>query len=191
LAAWDVPPSTGTRLLVATTVLSAAGFLSADMLGSPRNLYALAERRQLPRALATVQPRFKTPAVAVGAYAAMCALIAWSGSFRHLIVVATSGTLLLYLICCLGLFRLRARNVVTFGTPFRAPGGPFVPLAASAIILWMLSTLASRELAAAAFLVVVSGVVYGLQERRRRETKLRSDEVAVSGPLSAIQIPRA
>ena len=98
----------GTRLLLATTVLSVSGYLSADMLCSPRNLHTLGERRQLPRVLASVHPRFKTPAVAVRAYAVMCAFVAWSGSFRQLIIVATSGTLVLYLICCLGLFRLRA-----------------------------------------------------------------------------------
>ena len=30
-------------------------------------------------------------------------------------LVASSGTLMLYLICCLGLFRLRVRNVATVG----------------------------------------------------------------------------
>lgn len=158
----------GTRMLIAATALSAAGFLSADMLGSPRNLYALAERRQLPGVLAAVHPRFKTPAVAVGTYAAACALVAWSGSFRQLIIVATSGTLLLYLICCLGLLRLRAGNVAAFGAPFLAPGGTFVPLAASGIILWMLSTLPWTELTAAGVLVTVSGAAYSILERRRK-----------------------
>jgi amino acid transporter len=158
----------GTRLLLATTALSAAGFLSADMLGSPRNLYALAARGQLPGVLAAVHPRFKTPAVAVGTYAAACALVGWSGSFRQLVIVGTSGTLLLYLICCLGLLRLRARKIAAFGPPFRSPGGAFVPLAASGIIVWMLSTLQWTELTAAALLVVLSGAAYSMQARRRK-----------------------
>jgi hypothetical protein len=55
-----------------------------------------------------------------------------------------------------------------FGPPSRVPGGSLVPLTAAAIILWLLSTLAWAELAAAMFLVVSSGVVYAWQERRRR-----------------------
>jgi hypothetical protein len=47
--------------------------------------------------------------------------------------------------------------------PFVAPGGPLVPLGASAIIVWMLSTLSAGELAAAALLVAVSGIGYTLQ----------------------------
>jgi hypothetical protein len=67
------------------------------------------------------------------------------------------------LICCLGLFRLRSRHVATASAPFVAPGGPLVPLGASAIIVWMLSTLSVGELAAAALLVAVSGIAYTLQ----------------------------
>jgi hypothetical protein len=63
------------------------------------------------------------------------------------------------------LLRLRARHIAMVGEPFRAPGGPVVPLAASAIIVWMLTTLESKELAAAAGLVIVSGAVYGIRER--------------------------
>ena len=50
------------------------------------------------------------------------------------------------------------------GEPFRAPGGWLVPLAASAIIVWMLSTLKWQELAAVAALTAVSGAVYGLRQ---------------------------
>jgi amino acid transporter len=158
----------GARLLFATTLLSVAGFLSADLLCAPRVFAALAERRQLPRALAAVHPRFKTPAASIVVYGLMCAAFALSGSFRQLVLLSTSGTLLLYLICCLGVLRLRARNVVTAGPPFRAPGGPLVPIAASAIIVWLLGTLAWPELTAATALVVVSGVAYAAQERWRR-----------------------
>ena len=69
-----------------------------------------------------------------------------------------------------GLGRSLARpNVATGGPPFRAPGGALVPLAATAIILWLLSTLSWSELSAAMSLVVVSGTFYALQERRRRQ----------------------
>jgi len=157
----------GTMLLLAATVLSVVGFLSADILCSPRNLYAMAERGQLPRALAAVHPRFKTPAAAVTTYTAIAALVAWSGSFRQLVIVSTSGTLLLYLICCVGVFPLRRRDVNASGSGFRAPGGVAVPIAASAIIVWMLSTLAWTELAAAAVVSVASAAFYTWQERSR------------------------
>ena len=129
---------------------------------------------------AAVHPRFGTPAVAIGIYSLLCFVVAVSGSFRQLVIVASSGTLILYLICCLSLLRLRARNVAMAGKPFRAPGGAFVPLAASGIIIWMLSTLSSSELFAALGIVGVSGIVYGLQSHLRAKTAL----VAAPPPVS-------
>ena len=168
----------GTRFLVAATILSAAGYLTADVLCNPRSLYALAEAGQLPRKLAAVHPRFGTPAIAIGTYACLCFVVALSGSFRQLVIIGSSGTLVLYLICCLGLLRLRAHQIAMAGEPFRAPGGPFVPLAASAIMVWMLTTLERKELAAAAGLVIVSGAVYGIRERMRpRSAGIRAGEL--------------
>ena len=99
-------------------------------------------------------------------YTILCAIVAWTGSFRQLVIVARSGTLLMYLICCLGLLRLRGKNIATDDEPFHAPAGPLVPLAASAIIVWMLTTLEWRELIAASTLVAVSGLVYWLYGQR-------------------------
>lgn len=155
----------GGRLTVVAILLSATGFLAADVLSSPRILHALAQQGQLPRVFAAVHSKFGTPAISIATYAILCALIAWTGSFRRLVIVASSGTLLLYLICCLGLLRLRAKRIAMDGEPFRAPGGALVPLAASAIIVWMLTTLEWRELVAAFTLVVVSGAGYWLQAR--------------------------
>jgi basic amino acid/polyamine antiporter, APA family len=105
----------------------------------------------------------KTPALAIGMYAGMCAIVASTGSFRQLALAAASGTAVVYLICCVGLLRLRSRNVSMTTAPFVAPGGALVPLGASAIIVWLLSTLSTTELAAAGLLVVVSGTGYTLQ----------------------------
>ena len=174
----------GTRAFVLVTVLSIGGYLAADMLCSPRTLYAPAEQGQLPRALARVHPRFGTPVIAIGTYTLLCFVAAASGSFRQLALVASSGTLMLYLICCLGLFRLRARHVAMAGKPFRAPGGPFVPLAACAIIVWMLASLTLPELIAALSIVIVSGSGYTIQQwvlERRARPSLAG--VARLGPL--------
>ena len=147
------------------TVLSAVGYLAADLLSSPRMVYALGESAQLPRAFATVHSRFGTPVIAIAGYSLLCFAVAASGSFRQLVIIGSSGTLMLYLICCLGLLRLRAGNVAMAGTPYRAPGGLYVPLAASIIMIWMLSTLTWRELFAASCMVVVAGIGYGIHQR--------------------------
>jgi amino acid transporter len=182
----------GGRALIATTAVSVAGFLSADMLGSPRIFHAMAERRQLPGWFSAVHPRFRTPAAAIVMYALMCAVVASTGSFRQLALAAASGTLVIYLICCVGVLPLRRRNEGATSAPFVAPGGALVPLAASAIIVWMLSTLAATEIAAAALLVVVSSVGYLLQETFWRKADAeRTIEVSVpAGAVAELRVRR-
>jgi hypothetical protein len=52
------------------------------------------------------------------------------------------------------------------GEPFHAPGGSFLPLVATAIMIWMLTTLEWKELAAATGLVLISGLVYWVIEHK-------------------------
>jgi amino acid transporter len=150
----------GAEFLVILTLLSATGFMAGDMLGSPRVLYALSAAGQLPRVFGAVHRRFATPAVAIAAYATAVIAVAASGSFRQIAVLAVVGTLVLYAICCLGVLRLRAKKIADGEAPFVVPGGPVVPIAAVAIILWLLSTLALREMIATLAFVAVAALIY-------------------------------
>ncbi len=160
--------SWGGRLLVVAVVISATGCVAADVLSTPRVLHAFAMQGQLPRQVAFIHPRFGTPAVAIGIYAFVCTALALSGTFRQLLIISSSGTLMLYLICCLGVLRLRAKNVVGEGTAFRVPFGPVAPLAACVIIIWMLATLTFVELWKALAFIVVVGLAYAFREFKRR-----------------------
>jgi APA family basic amino acid/polyamine antiporter len=159
--------SWGSGLMVLGVVISACGCIAADLLSTPRVLHAFAQQGQLPRQVAAIHPRFGTPAVAIGIYAVVCASLALSGTFRQLGTLASSGTLLVYLVCCLGVLRLRAKNIVSDDAPFRVPFGPVIPLAACAIIVWMLSTLSRVELGAALVFVAAVGLAYTVHEFRR------------------------
>jgi amino acid transporter len=154
----------GGRAMVLAVAISASGCLAADMLSTPRVLHAFAEQRQLPKLLALVHPRFGTPWVAIATYAIVCAAFALTGTFKLLAIMSSSGTLLLYLICCLGVLRLRARKIAIDGTPFTTPFGPLVPAAACLIIVWMLSTLAFREIWVTLAIVSVVGSSYAFLE---------------------------
>jgi basic amino acid/polyamine antiporter, APA family len=173
----------GAGFMIAATVLCVIGCLTADVFCSARKIYTLAERGQLPSRLCTVHKRYHSPALAIAAYTIVCATLAVSGSFRQLVLVASSGTLLVYPLCCLGVLRLRARHVMAETEPFRATGGPFVPLAAPALIIAALLSLQWEELIAALGLVLMAGTAYGLQERgyvRRNRLKL-ADRAAMGG----------
>ncbi len=166
--------STGAKVFVLLSLVSASGFMAGDMLGSPRVVHALAHSGQLPAILGREDRRFATPAVAIACYAAAVVIAAASGSFRQIAVLTVAGVLVLYLICCLGVLRLRAKKIADAGTPFVAPGGPVVPIAAVAIIVWLLSTLARNEMIATLIFVMVVALVYyarhSLARSRKRES---------------------
>ena len=144
-------------------------------------LFVFAHRGQLPRQLGSVHPRFGTPHVAIITYAIVCAGLALSGSFRQMAVISSSGTLILYAICCLGVLRLRARNVATEGEPFVVPGGPIVPIFATVIIIWMLSSLSRQELYTGLAVVAVLTVAFALLARRNRHLLPQLPTVFSSG----------
>lgn len=163
----------GGAFLVAALALSASGCIAGDLLSTPRVLFALAEKGQLPRPLAAIHPRFGTPAVAIAVYAIVCATLAISGSFQFMVIMSSSGILIVYLICCLGLLRLRARKVTHDPETFVAPGGPVVPVAAAVIILWMLSTLAWKEIYVAAGFTMVLAIIFYALERKHNVSSHR------------------
>ncbi|WP_430388365.1 APC family permease [Blastomonas fulva] len=158
----------GASLLLLATAMSIGGFIVADMFSSPRTAFALAEAGQLPRWIARIHPTRHTPSNAITLYATAVVLVSASGSFKQLVVLTVSGTLLLYLIVCLGVLRLRALDVRQAGTPFVAPGGALVPVAAAGIIVWLLSTLEARELLTGSAFVLVTAAIYQVRQIRGR-----------------------
>ena len=102
-AAAVVLGSPGRSLLLLGTVISTLGFLSADLLASPRTLFAMAAAGRLPRSLGAVHQRFGSPAVAIVVHAALACTLAVIADFDTLTALASSALLLIYFISCLGL----------------------------------------------------------------------------------------
>src|SRR5262249_14512522 len=156
----------GGRLLVlAGGTISMFGYVSGDMLGSPRALFAFARDGVLPSAFARVHPRFHTPYVAIVAYAAIVASLAISSSFTQLAILANVAALPLYLLCVAASFELQRRDVRAGGTPFVVPAGPVIPVLAATVITWLLSNATRREFAVEALVLAVASLFYFIRKR--------------------------
>ena len=160
----------GAALLSAGVVLSTLGYLSGMTLAVPRALYAFARDGFLPRAVAAVHPRFRTPHVAIAVQSAVVLALALTSGFEALALTATSATLLVYLACCVGAWELRRRNVRGTGEPFKVPGASVVPILACAVIVYLLSSVTLREWGVLVATVAVAAVMFFVTRGRRGVT---------------------
>lgn len=158
----------GRSFLLGAAIVSAFGYLSGDLLASPRLLFAFGRDGLLPARLASVHPRYRTPHIAIIAHAVCCCIIALTGTLQTLVLLSVVAVMVVYLACCLGVLELRRRGVQGEGAPFRIPGGPVVPLLASGVVIWLLSTATWREYAAVAAALAVTTVLYLARKRAVR-----------------------
>ena len=163
-AASRVMGNGGRLLVLAGGTVSMFGYVSGDMLGSPRALYAFARDGILPEVLARIHPRFHTPYVAIAVYSIVVASVAISSSFTQLAILANVAALTLYLLCVAASYELQRRDVRADGTPFAVPAGPAVPLLAAAVILWLLSNATSREFGVEALVLAVAALFYFIRK---------------------------
>ena len=152
----------GFIILTVGAAISMFGFLSGDILNNPRTLYALARDKVIPvPALAKIHPSFATPYLSIIVYALIGFLIAVTGSFESLVVIASSSILIVYLGVVLAVIKLRYTQKAK-PDEFTIPGGLTVPVLSIAIILYFLSNLSQNEIIGTIISIGVLTAVYAL-----------------------------
>jgi basic amino acid/polyamine antiporter, APA family len=154
-------PWLGTMML-AGTVVSMLGYLSAALMSQPRLLYSLAAGGLLPGWLTAIHPRFRTPWTAIAVQNTIVLAAALSGSFAVLVPLASVAILAVYLLVALSAMVMQRRV-------FQPPGAFTVPIAvpigAALLAVWMLSNARPDELVLQA-VVIVAAVVVVIVRRR-------------------------
>jgi APA family basic amino acid/polyamine antiporter len=164
----------GRLLLLVGATVSMFGYVSGDMLGTPRALFAFGRDGVLPASLARVHPRFHTPYVAIVIYAAVVAALAISGTFIRLVVYSNIAALSMYFLCIAASYELQRRDVRMAGVPFALPGGWILPLMAGAGIVWLLWRATMDEYRFDAIVVAVATAYYVIKRRAGRPHASRS-----------------
>ncbi len=156
------------HLLLAGASVSMFGYLGGMTMSMPRMVYAFARDGFLPRALASVHPGSQAPGAAIIVQSVLMLVLALSGSFERLALLANVSALVLYFGCAVASWRLRASGVTAEGQPpLRVPFAGVVPWLACAVIAWLLTGLAQAEWIAFAVCVAAGSLVYALKTFRR------------------------
>ena len=163
----------GRTLILAGSSLSMFGYVSGMTLSVPRMLFAFARDGFLPAPLARVHPRFRTPHVAIVVQACIAALLAATGSFEPLAILANGSVLCVYAACCMAAAALRRRDVRLEGAPAvpRNPAMAVVPWLALGVIVWLLASLRPGEWIAVLATAAVAALLYFLGFRTRRRAR--------------------
>jgi basic amino acid/polyamine antiporter, APA family len=151
---------------LAATV-SIYGWATGSVLQSPRVLYSMAEQGQLPRALASVHPRFRTPHVAILAYSGLALALAFYGSFEWNATLSAIVRLVTYGLTCAALPVLRRRGGEA---GFTLRGAGLVVPVAIGFALWLLSTRTFSQAWILLALMAVGALIHATQRSTRIAT---------------------
>ena len=160
--------SGGRTLILVGSSVSMLGYLAGMTFAAPRMLFAFARDRFLPAPLASVHARFRTPHVAIAIQTVAVMALSATGSFEKLAMIANGSVLMVYAICCLGVLLLRRRGVRQAEAPFTSPVTRFAPIAAVALIAWLLTGLSADEWKSIALLVGILVAAYAISSPARR-----------------------
>lgn len=159
--------SWGILLMTIGGAISILGTNSNTVLAGPRYLYALAQDGLGPRALSFLNPRFRTPEVAIVTQTAIALPLAFSGSFEALATLSAVARLATYFGTALAIPVLRRKLPQTPGS-FRLPGGPTIPIAAALLCVVFAVSANARNLIAGAIALGIGYLMY-LYRRGREE----------------------
>jgi basic amino acid/polyamine antiporter, APA family len=113
----------GVTLVAVGTLISVYGYLSANMLHTPRITFAMGERGDFPAFFAAIHPRFRTPHLSILTFAFLLLLFSVGGNFRWNASLSAISRLFMYGAVVAALPVLR-RKFPRGGT-FRLPAGMF------------------------------------------------------------------
>jgi len=120
--------SRAAAVIAVGALFSIYGYLSANMLHTPRLTFAMAERGDIPAIFARIHPRFRTPDVSIALYTLFLLAFTLAGNFRWNITLSAIVRLFMYASIAIALLILRKRN--PGADAFRLPAGRVLAIVA-------------------------------------------------------------
>ena len=157
----------GAVMITIGAVISVTGTSMGGALSGSRNLFALAEQRDVPAFFARVHPRFRTPVIAILVTSGVTLALALTGTFQSMATASAISRLVVYLSACASALRLRNRRFDGVVNPprFVVPFGSAIPIAAILIAVAVLGGASSAQLRNGVLALVGGAVLYAIAAR--------------------------
>lgn len=150
----------GATILLITAAISCFGSVSADIMATPRSLFAGANDGMFPKFIGKVHPKYATPYLAVITYGTLIFIFSISGGFKQLAVLASAAILLVYLAVIFATIKLRKQKQDAAEKTFSMPGGLIFPFIGIAAICWLLTGLSKWEILSTLIFIAAICVIY-------------------------------
>ncbi|UCE07221.1 MAG: amino acid permease, partial [bacterium] len=117
---------TAAGLVSAAIMISILGSLNGSILTGPRVYYAMAKDKLFFKKVASVHPRFHTPAFAIVIQCIWSCMLALSGTFEQLITFVMVVSIMFWIAATAAVFALR-KKYPNMPRPYKTWGYPIVP----------------------------------------------------------------
>jgi APA family basic amino acid/polyamine antiporter len=157
----------GAALITLGALASIYGYLSGNMLATPRITFALAERGDFPSLFGSVHPRFRTPYFSIFVFALLVWLLALFGSFAGNATLSAGSRLFYYGVVCATLPVLRKKQK----TPalVQIPGGTVLSIVGVLICVGLLTRIEYNKSVVLVVAVAVAGLNWLAVRARRKD----------------------
>jgi len=147
-------------LILGVSFIAVWSTFSSIFMMKTRILYAGSADGLTPSIFSRLDPKYKTPVVAISFLAILDLILAASGSFRFLLVMVTVAAILIYLGVILAFFKFRLIKKNEDQNLFKVPLGYGVGSFAFISLVWILFQSSNEELWAAAIFILLLILLY-------------------------------
>jgi amino acid transporter len=154
-------------LMLIGAAVSMFGWISSDILSSPRILFALSRDALLPSIFGRLHAARATPYVAILFHAALAIGLALTGSFAELAVLSTLAVAALYIAACAAAWRLARSRVALAGAPLSFRWLGLAAVIGTGSMVFLVGLASRPEILGLFGLIAVALAIYFLQARLR------------------------